>query len=45
MSSALFHAIKSEQINELVGALDKLSVSPEELAAIDKLAVDGGPNL
>lgn len=45
MSSALIGASKPEQIKELVGALDKLSLSPEELAAIDQHAVDGGLNL
>ena len=45
MSSALIGASKPEQIKELVGALDKLSFSPEELAAIDQHAVDGGLNL
>lgn len=45
MSSALIGASKPEQIKELVGALDKLGFSPEELAAIDQHAVDGGLNL
>jgi L-glyceraldehyde 3-phosphate reductase len=45
MSSTLIGASKPEQINELVGALDKLSFSPEEPAAIDQHAVDGGLNL
>ena len=45
MSSALIGASKPEQIKELVGALDKLSFSTEELAAIDQHAVDGGLNL
>ena len=45
MSSALIGASKPEQIKELVGALDKLSFSPEELTAIDQHAVDGGLNL
>ncbi|MBA4267470.1 MAG: L-glyceraldehyde 3-phosphate reductase, partial [Comamonadaceae bacterium] len=45
MSSALIGASKPEQIKELVGALEKLGFSPEELAAIDQHAVDGGLNL
>lgn len=45
MSSALIGASKPEQIKELVGALDKLSFSAEELTAIDQHAVDGGLNL
>ncbi|MDQ7747116.1 L-glyceraldehyde 3-phosphate reductase [Hydrogenophaga pseudoflava] len=45
MSSALIGASRPEQITELVGALDKLSFSAEELAAIDQHAVDGGINL
>jgi L-glyceraldehyde 3-phosphate reductase len=45
MSSALIGASKPEQITELVGALNQLSFSPEELAAIDQHAVDGGLNL
>ena len=45
MSSALIGASKPEQIKELVGALDKLSFSPEDLTAIDQHAVEGGLNL
>jgi L-glyceraldehyde 3-phosphate reductase len=45
MSSALIGASKPEQITELVGALDNLSFSAEELASIDQHAVDGGLNL
>ena len=45
MSSALIGASKPEQITELVGALDNLKFSAEELAAIDQHAVDGGINL
>lgn len=45
MSSALIGASKPEQITELVGALDRLDFSAEELAAIDRHAVDGGINL
>jgi L-glyceraldehyde 3-phosphate reductase len=45
MSSALIGASKPEQITELVGALDNLQFSADELAAIDHHAVDGGINL
>ena len=45
MSSALIGASRSSQIVELVGALDNLGFSAEELAAIDQHAVDGGLNL
>ena len=45
MSSALIGASKPEQITELVGALDNLTFSADELAAIDRHAVDGGINL
>jgi L-glyceraldehyde 3-phosphate reductase len=45
MSSALIGASKPEQITELVGALDNLQFSADELAAIDQHAVDGGINL
>ncbi|MEY4979320.1 MAG: L-glyceraldehyde 3-phosphate reductase [Pseudomonadota bacterium] len=45
MTSALVGASKPEQIVELVGALNQLDFSAEELAAIDQHAVDGGINL
>ncbi|MCU0927312.1 MAG: L-glyceraldehyde 3-phosphate reductase [Hydrogenophaga sp.] len=45
MSSALIGASKPEQITELVGALNNLQFSANELAAIDQHAVDGGINL
>jgi L-glyceraldehyde 3-phosphate reductase len=45
MTSALIGASRSSQIVELVGALDNLAFSTEELAAIDRHAVDGGINL
>jgi len=45
MSSALIGASKPEQITELVGALDNLHFSADELTAIDQHAVDGGINL
>jgi L-glyceraldehyde 3-phosphate reductase len=45
MTTALIGASKPAQITELVGALQNLSFTAAELAAIDKLAVDGGINL
>ena len=45
VTSALIGASKPGQIVDLVGAVKKLSFSPEELAAIDRHAVDGGINL
>lgn len=45
MTSALIGASKPAQIVELVGALDRLSFTADELAAIDQHAVDGGINL
>lgn len=45
MTSALIGASRPSQIVELVGALNNLAFSVEELAAIDQHAVDGGVNL
>lgn len=45
MSSALIGASKPGQITELVGALQNLQFSADELTAIDQHAVDGGINL
>jgi L-glyceraldehyde 3-phosphate reductase len=45
MTTALIGASKPAQITELVGALQNLSFTAAELAAIDQLAVDGGINL
>jgi L-glyceraldehyde 3-phosphate reductase len=45
VTSALIGASKPAQITELIGALQNLSFSAEELAAIDQHAVDGGINL
>ncbi|OIQ70621.1 L-glyceraldehyde 3-phosphate reductase [mine drainage metagenome] len=45
VSSALIGASRPAQINELVGALQNLDFSPDELQAIDQHAVDGGINL
>jgi L-glyceraldehyde 3-phosphate reductase len=45
VTSALIGASKPAQITELVGALQNLDFSSEELAAIDQQAVEGGINL
>ena len=45
VTSALIGASRPEQITELVGALDHLDFSADELAAIDRHAVEGGINL
>jgi len=45
VTSALIGASKPAQITELVGALQNLAFSAEELARIDQQAVDGGINL
>ena len=45
VTSALIGASHPEQITELVGALQNLHFSTEELATIDQHAVDGGINL
>ena len=45
VTSALIGASKPAQITELVGALQNLTFSAEELAAIDQQAVEGGINL
>ena len=45
VSSALIGASRPEQIIENVAALDHLTFTPEELAAIDRYAVEGGINL
>jgi len=45
MTTTLIGASSSKQIRENVAALDKLSFSAEELAAIDKQAQDGHLNL
>jgi L-glyceraldehyde 3-phosphate reductase len=45
MTSALIGASKPAQIIELVGALNNLHFSAEELAAMDQHAVEGGINL
>lgn len=45
VTSALIGASRPEQVTELVGALQNLHFSAEELAAIDQHAVEGGINL
>lgn len=45
VTSALIGASKVSQIEDCVGALDNLSFSEDELAAIDRHAADGGINL
>jgi L-glyceraldehyde 3-phosphate reductase len=45
VTSALIGASRPEQITELAGALHQLAFSAEELAAIDRHAVEGGVNL
>ena len=45
VTSALIGASRPEQIVENVGALSNLAFSPEELALIDRHAVEGGINL
>ena len=45
VTSALIGASRAEQIVDCVGALDRLDFSEDELAQIDRLAIDGGVNL
>jgi len=45
VTSALIGASRPEQIVDLAGAMKRLQFSPEELAAIDQHAVEGGINL
>jgi L-glyceraldehyde 3-phosphate reductase len=45
VTSALIGASRPAQITELVGALQNLQFSSDELAAIDQQAVEGGVNL
>jgi L-glyceraldehyde 3-phosphate reductase len=45
VTSALIGASQSAQITELVGALQNLDFSADELANIDQHAVEGGINL
>jgi L-glyceraldehyde 3-phosphate reductase len=45
VTSTLFGASSSEQLEASVGALERLDFSPDELAEIDRHAVDSGINL
>lgn len=45
VTSALIGASRPGQITELVGALDGLAFSEDELAEIDRYAQEGGVNL
>ncbi len=45
VTSALIGASSTRQVEENVTALDNLSFTPEELAEIDRYAVEGGINL
>ncbi|MEJ1159623.1 L-glyceraldehyde 3-phosphate reductase [Prosthecomicrobium sp. N25] len=45
VTSALIGASRPEQVEDCVGALDRLEFAPEELAEIDRNAVEGGVNL
>jgi len=45
VTSALIGASRPQQIVDLAGAMNKPGFSPEELAEIDRYAVDGGINL
>ena len=45
VTSALIGASRPEQIVDLCGAMKRLDFSADELAAIDRHAVDGGVNL
>jgi L-glyceraldehyde 3-phosphate reductase len=45
VTSVLIGASSVAQLEDSVGALDKLDFTPDELAAIDQHAVDGGINL
>ena len=45
VTSTLFGASSIEQLEAAVGALDRLDFSPDELAEIDRHAVDSGLNL
>ena len=45
VTSALIGASRPEQVDECVGALDKLAFTPDELAEIDRYATEGNLNL
>ncbi|MCH7409963.1 L-glyceraldehyde 3-phosphate reductase [Belliella sp. DSM 111904] len=45
VTTALIGASKAEQVIDCVGAIENLSFTEEELAAIDRYATDGGLNI
>ena len=45
VASALIGASSVEQLDDDLGALDRLGFTPDELAEIDRFAVEGGVNL
>jgi L-glyceraldehyde 3-phosphate reductase len=45
VTSALVGVSRVEQLEELVGAVDRLEFSDDELAEIDRYALEGGINL
>jgi len=45
VASALIGASSVEQLDDNLAALDQLGFTPDELAEIDRFAVDGGVNL
>jgi L-glyceraldehyde 3-phosphate reductase len=45
VTSALIGASRWSQIEDALGALDNLEFGPDELAAIDRHAVEGGVNI
>jgi L-glyceraldehyde 3-phosphate reductase len=45
VTSTLFGASSIEQVDEAVGALERLDLSRDELAEIDRHAVDSGINI
>ena len=45
VTSALIGASRAEQITDLAGAMKRLDFTPEELAEIDRYAVEGGVTL
>lgn len=45
VTSALIGASRPEQVEDCVAALDRLEFTAEELAEIDRFAIDGGVNL
>jgi L-glyceraldehyde 3-phosphate reductase len=45
LTSTLFGASSIEQLEEAVGALDRLDFSSDELTEIDRHAIDSGINI